>query len=160
MINPKMNLLARAEKDGEPIHPGLRVDCNHLYCGLRQDHNNVMHCPKCTLMWQKRGLTPVGYTPNEDVGALIIACQKQGWVVVFVQPGTVMLDNVTRIAVLGKGLDNPSALIDATIKATATVADNWEKCNGEWHHNEDEEYDIVHGPRCDCFETGYVLLVD
>ena len=126
MTNHALNLLARAEKDGEPVHRGLE--------------DSIVVCPHCggDATYDKEGTTigicedcdDRGYLTYPDPMVLITAAQKQGWQLAFHEPGQVSLHipGVASPAVWVEGPDNQTALTNAMVQATAPLAENRVKC--------------------------------
>lgn len=125
MTDHTLNLLARAEKDGEPVHD-LLLKCpseTHDPCSKEFGYSvrgatyyEQIDIPTCTN----------GYIPNPELMALIAAAQKQGWQVWFTREGHVELPYVRSGE--GNGADNQAALINAMVQATAPLVDNWVEC--------------------------------
>lgn len=130
----KLTLLARAEKDGKPVHPGLKdlvVVCPH--CGgdatyVDEDGNTIGICEDCD---------DKGYLTSPDPMALISACQGQGWSVgfsaipghVFIRGDSPSWNRGPEPCISGSGSDNHAALIDVLFQATKTLdPDNWGHC--------------------------------
>lgn len=109
----QMNMLARAQKDGEVMHPGLAK-------WEKEDeraHKNI--AAQGWVMAEK-------FYKKPDLGALIAAAQEQGLMVIFPVTGNhVVVGNTD-----GRGPDNLTALIDAIFKATESAEpDNWVGCS-------------------------------
>ena len=180
----KLTLLARAEKNGEPVHLGLRVECPGEYdeedCkngrtgGNERDSNGMRKYP---FVWKDdeyecERCVGNAFIPNPDPMALIAAAQAQGWNLEFVSHGGIV--NVTDDYVpnqhikQGRGSDNQSALEDALFQATeALEPDNWAKCPacGETMNPGGNPYfsiggnEMPDGSDCpDCDGAGIVLL--
>ena len=159
------DLNARAlDADGEPVHPGLRLDCQELHCwkiepcrtpdctsdyphGHMYNGAHKDECPSC------HGSNII---PHADLGAQIAACQKQGWEVRFMKGG----DEVVIVYEWYPSGDFEGhygvTLTDAMFQATLTRAANWGKCPEcaipEAHREHDDSFtgDCCHG-------TGWIL---
>jgi len=85
MSDHALNLLARAEKGGQAVHPGLRVDQGDwdLHADCTSDTYTCSSRCRCGCHYP--------FCPNPDPWALIAAAQKQGWVPHFTILGGVLM---------------------------------------------------------------------
>ncbi len=163
----RLILLARAEKNGEPIHPGLK-DCIMIcpFCGgeatfTNNDGDIEGCCEDCD---------DSGYLTNPDPMALIAAAQKQGdgleWQVHFIVEGCVGIWHGDRY--IGWSQQQPSnqvAFKKAMVQATeALEPDNWAKCKKNdcdclaHCHRMIPTVSWCHAECTNCDGTGIVLL--
>jgi len=127
-MTDKLTMLARAEKDGKPVHEGLRkASKKWVKCGLPEtgcDLHVPLNGQPTTYQHQVSS-----FIPNPDLGALIAACQVQYWEVDFL-PKYVRVSAPNHVSEYYSTVgDNQTALIDAVWQATKTLEpDNWVEC--------------------------------
>ncbi len=126
-----LELLARAQKDGKPVHD-LWTQCPHCegrkqYIDMNSRTPSMMDCIRC----QGRGSIP-----NPDPMALIVACQnrwdfKPIWRPHYTSHHVKLYDWAGTLVRTGNGPTFETALANAVLQATVPLSVNLEKCGGE-----------------------------